>query len=163
MSRYSDTPAVAIQVSREVVVASIQVDLDEEVLARFRQDLLRCIHETNSPGVIFDLSGLDTLDSQEFSALRDIIKMCSIMGAESVLVGIRPGVVSALIEAGADVDGLLAATHLDAAYALLAPEPEPEPKLEPEPVPECEDGVDAKISTGEKLPSPAGVSPGTES
>jgi rsbT antagonist protein RsbS len=126
MSRYADTSAVAIQVSREIVVASIQVDLDDEVLARFREDLLHCVHETSPPGVIFDLSGLDTLDSQEFTALRGIIKMCSIMGAESVLVGLRPGVVSSLIEAGADIDGLRAATHLDAAYALLAPEPSSE-------------------------------------
>lgn len=148
MSRYADTPAVAIQVSREVVVASIQVDLDEEVLARFRQDLLRCVHETNSPGVIFDLSGLDTLDSQEFAALRDIIKMCSIMGAESVLVGIRPGVVSSLIEAGADVDGLRAATHLDAAYTLLAPEPASEPASDPD----CE--VSVEVEAGREDNSP---------
>jgi len=42
-----------------------------------------------------------------------------ILGAESVLVGMRPGVVSALIEAEADVDGLRAAFDLDAAYAML--------------------------------------------
>ena len=119
-----------MQVSRGVVVASIQVDLDDDVLARFRQDLLHRIHETGSRGVILDVSGLETLDSEEFTALRRIITMSTIMGAESVLVGLRPGVVSALIEAGADVDGLRAAINLDAAYALLQPEPEPEPESE---------------------------------
>jgi hypothetical protein len=54
------------------------------------------------------------------------------MGAESVLVGMRPGVVSALIEAGADADGLRAASNLDAAFAMLEPEPEAQPELEPE-------------------------------
>ena len=44
------------------------------------------------------------------------------MGAECVLVGLKPGVVSALIQAGAEVDGLLAAPDLDSAYALLAPQ-----------------------------------------
>jgi len=133
MSLYADIPAVAIQVSREVVVASIQVDLDDDILCRFREDLLNRLHQTGSVGVILDLSGLETLDSHEFAALRGIINMCSIMGAESVLVGLRPGVVSSLIEAGADVDGLLAAIDLDSAYALLQPEPElePEPDLEP--------------------------------
>jgi rsbT antagonist protein RsbS len=119
-----------MQVSREVLVASIQVDLDDDVLARFREDLLGRIHETGSRGVILDVSGLETLDSDEFAALRRTITMCSIMGAESVLVGLRPGVVSALIEAGADVDGLRAAINLDAAFALLQPEPEPEPEYE---------------------------------
>jgi rsbT antagonist protein RsbS len=129
-SRYEDIPAVAIQVSRNIVVASIQVDLDDEVLARFREDLLRRIHETGSRGVIFDLSGLETLDSHEFTGLRSIITMSEIMGAQSILVGMRPGVVSALIQVGAEVDGLLSAIDLDAAYAMLAPEPEPEPELE---------------------------------
>ena len=126
MSLYADIPGVAIQVSRDIVVASIQVDLDDDVLARFREDLLRCIHETGSRAVILDVSGLETLDSHEFAALRLIVTMSTIMGAESVLVGLRPGVVSALIETGADVDGLRAAIDLDAAFALLQPEPEPE-------------------------------------
>jgi rsbT antagonist protein RsbS len=130
MPLYADIPGIAMQVSRDVVVASIQVDLDENVLARFREDLLLRIHETGSRGVILDVSGLETLDSDEFAALRRIITMSEIMGAESVLVGLRPGVVSALIEAEADVDGLRAASNLDAAFAMLKPEPKAEPKSE---------------------------------
>ena len=133
MAHYADIPGVAIQVSRGVVVASIQVDLDDDVLARFRQDLLDCIHETGSRGVILDVSGLETLDSEELAALRRIMVMTALMGAESVLVGLRPGVVSALIEAGADVDGLRAAVNLDAAFALLEPEPEDATEHEAEP------------------------------
>ena len=48
MPLYADIPVVSIQVSRDIVVASIQVDLDEDVLARFSEDLLRRIHETGS-------------------------------------------------------------------------------------------------------------------
>ena len=115
-----DVPTVAIQVSRNAVVASIQVDLADDVLARFREDLLQRIHDTDASGVIFDLSGLEIMDSHEFAGLRKIITMSKIMGAECVLVGLKPGVVSALIQAGAEVDGLLAAPDLDSAYALLA-------------------------------------------
>ncbi len=134
MAHYADIPGVAMQVSRGVVVASIQVDLDDDVINRFRQDLLDCIHETGSRGVILDVSGLETLDSEELAALRKIMVMTGLMGAESVLVGLRPGVVSALIEVGADIDGLKAAINLDAAFALLEPELEPEPvdEIEPE-------------------------------
>ena len=123
-----------MQVSRGVVVASIQVDLDDDVLARFRQDLLDRVHKTGSRGVILDVSGLEILDSEELAALRRLIVMTELMGAESVLVGLQPGVVSALIEAGADVDGLRAAINLDAAFELLDPEPETgiEDETEPE-------------------------------
>ncbi len=141
MAHYADIPGVAMQVSRGVVVASIQVDLNDDVIARFRQDLLDCIHETGSRGVILDVSGLETLDSEELAALRKIMVMTSLMGAESVLVGLRPGVVSALIEVGAEIDGLRAAINLDAAFALL------ETELEPDPEPESEDEIEPAIST----------------
>jgi rsbT antagonist protein RsbS len=141
MAHYADIPGVAMQVSRGVVVASIQVDLDDDVIARFRQDLLDCIHETGSRGVILDVSGLETLDSEELAALRKIMVMTSLMGAESVLVGLRPGVVSALIEVGAEIDGLRAAINLDAAFALLETELEPAPELE------SEDEIEPAIST----------------
>lgn len=121
-----------MQVSRNVVVASIQVDLDDDVLARFRDDLLGRVHETGSRAVILDVSGVETLDSNEFTSLRRIITMVTIMGTESVLVGLQPGVVSALIEVGADVEGLQTAIDLDAAFALLELEPELEPDVEPE-------------------------------
>ena len=127
MSRYADIPAVPIQVSRNAVVASVQVDLDDDVLARFRDDLLRKVHESGSQTVILDLSGLETLDADEFAALRRIMTTTTLLGAESMLVGLRPGVVSALIDSGADVDGLRTAIDLDAAFALLEPEDEADP------------------------------------
>lgn len=108
-----------MQVARDVVVASIQVDLDDAVLAQFREDLLRRLQESGCHGVILDVSGLDTLDAEEFAALRHVITMTRIMGARSVLAGLRPGVVSALIESGIDTDGLTTAVDLDAAFGLL--------------------------------------------
>ena len=150
MPLYADIPRVAIQVSRDVVVASIQGDLDDDILARFREDLLRRIHETGSRGVILDASGLETLDSDEFAALRRIITMSTIMGAESVLVGLRPGVVSALIEADVDVDGLRSAINLDSAFALL------------QPAPESEAGADTDADRDDNPPLESGQMPGNE-
>jgi rsbT antagonist protein RsbS len=126
----AETPRVAMQLSRDVVVASIQVDLDDDVLARFQQDLLDRIHKTSPRAAILDVSGLETIDSDEFAALRRIMSMVGIMGAESVLVGLQPGVVSALIEMEADVGNLRTAIDLDAAFMLLEPPPEVEVESE---------------------------------
>jgi rsbT antagonist protein RsbS len=150
MPLHADTSGVAIQVSRDIVVASIQVDLNDDVLARFREDLLSRIHETGSQAVIFDVSGLETLDTSELAALRRIITMCTIMGAESVLVGLRPGVVSALIEAGADADGLRAATDLDSAFALLQPEPRGESGADTEGEQEDDSPLESEQTPGDE-------------
>lgn len=108
-----------MQLSRDVVVASIQVDLDDNVLARFQTDLLNRVHAAAPRAVILDVSGIDTLDSAEFASLRQIIAAVTIMGTQSILVGLQPGVVSALIEVNADVEGLQTAVDLDAAFELL--------------------------------------------
>jgi rsbT antagonist protein RsbS len=145
-----------MQLSRGVVVASIQVDLDDDVLARFRDDLLARIHETGSQGVILDVSGLQTLDSEEFGALRRIMHMTGLLGAESVLVGLQPGVVSALIETDADVEGLRTAIDLDAGFALL----EPEPQLETEP--ETEPATAEELDPEDDAPPELGTTPETD-
>jgi rsbT antagonist protein RsbS len=119
MAFHVDIPRIAIQFARNVVIASIQIDLSDDVLDQFREDLLARVHETSCRGVIVDVSGLDTIDSEEFAALRRIMTMTNLMGSRSILLGLRPGVVSALIEAGAEVDGLDAAIDLDGAFEML--------------------------------------------
>ena len=154
MARHADIPGVAMQLSRGIVVASIQVDLDDDVLARFREDLLARLHESGSEGVILDVSGLQTLDSEEFAALRRIMDMTGLMGAESVLVGLQPGVVSALIETEADVDGLRTAIDLDAGFVLLEPEPQLETETEPE--------TEAELAPEDDVPLEFGTRPETD-
>ncbi len=131
-----------MQLSRGVLVASIQVDLHDGVLARFREELLGRLHHTGATGVILDVSGLRILDSAEFAALRRIMDMTRLMGAESVLVGLRPGVVSALIAMGADVDGVQAAIDQDAAFARLEPEPASQSQSQSDPELESQSGSD---------------------
>jgi len=140
-----------MQVSRNVVMASIQVDLDEEVLAQLRDDLLGRVRDSGARAVILDVSGIETIDSEEFRGLRAIIEMVTIMGTESILVGLQPGVVSALIDLEVEVEGLRTAIDLDAAFEALEPEPgaEPEPEPEPGPEPESAGPVGAEPHVGE--------------
>ncbi len=116
-----NNPGGAMQVSRGIVVATIQGDLDEPALARLRHDLLDRLEKSGCQGVILDLSGLHTLDAEEFADIRQISSMASLMGAQPVLAGLRSGVVSALIDSGVEVEGIQAAVDLDAAFEVLLP------------------------------------------
>ena len=119
MASYEQVPRVAMQLSRDVLVAFIQVDLDEAVLTRFRQDLLDRVHASAPRAVVLEISGVETMDTAEFAALRRVISTVAIMGTQSILVGMQPGVVSALVEMNADVDGLVTAIDIDAAFTML--------------------------------------------
>ncbi|UCG24875.1 MAG: STAS domain-containing protein [Chloroflexota bacterium] len=110
---------IPLQLSRNCIVASIQVDLTYDVLRRFRADLLEYLKQTGAQAVILDLSGLEILDLEEFEALKQTMSMVSLMGAKSIVAGMRPGVVSSLIALNADVDGILAAFNLDDAFSQI--------------------------------------------
>lgn len=110
---------IPLQLSRNCIVASIQVDLTPSVLHIFREELLNFLQQSGAQAVIFDLAGLEILDLEEFEALRNTISMVSLMGAKSIVAGMRPGVVSALVTLNADIDGIHAAFNLDDAFTQL--------------------------------------------
>lgn len=116
---YQDAPRVAMHAVRGIVVASVQTDLTEPVLARFQDELLSLIHRTGACGVVFDLSGIDLLDSIEFHGLRRILKMAELLGARAILSGLRPGIISSLVDANADTDGIEATLQMDDAIELI--------------------------------------------
>ena len=110
---------IPLQVTRGCVVASIQFDLDPEVLRQFRIDLLERVQKSRANGVILDVSGIDILDLDDFNGLRSTMEMAEVMGARSILSGLNPGMVSALIDLGADPEGVNAVLNLDDAFRLL--------------------------------------------
>ncbi len=115
----STVQRIPLQVARGCVMASIQIDLTPEVLQQFRKDLLERVQESRANGVILDVSGIDILDLDDFNGLRKTMEMAEIMGARPILSGLKPGVVSALIDLGADPEGLNAVLNLDDAFRLL--------------------------------------------
>ncbi len=115
----SSVQRIPLQVVRSCIVASIQIDLNVEVLRQFRNDLLECVQKFRANGVILDVSGLDILDMDDFNGLRGIMEMAEVMGARSILSGLKPGVVSALIDLGVEPGGVSAVLNLDDAFQLL--------------------------------------------
>jgi rsbT antagonist protein RsbS len=115
----STVQRIPLQVVRGCVVASVQIDLSPEVLRQFRIDLLECVQESGANGVILDVSGIDILDLDDFNGLRSTMEMTEVMGARPILSGLKPGVVSALIDLGADSEGVNAVLNLDDAFRLL--------------------------------------------
>lgn len=108
-----------MQLSRQCIVASIQVDLGEDVLPQFRRELLDLLHSSGAGGVILDVSGLDVIDHEDFEALRQTMGMAELMGAQAIICGLGAGVVASLVELGVPTDGVQAAFNLDEAFRLM--------------------------------------------
>ena len=59
------------------------------------------------------------MDAQDFGSLRRIIDMVSLMGTETILCGIQPGVAASLVYLDVPLDDLKTSRNLDAALAAL--------------------------------------------
>lgn len=115
----TDVPRVPIQLTHGCLVASIQLELDEAILAQFRRELLARIQADAPTGVILDLSGVELMDVEDFEALRSCAAMARVMGTRSILVGLQPGVVSALVDLDIDTEGIEAKLDLEEAFRVL--------------------------------------------
>ena len=111
---------VPLQVSRQCVIASVQVDLTPEVTETLETDVLELIQQSRATGLIIDLSGVELLEPEEFTALRRVMTMARLMGAQPVVSGFRPGVVSALMDLDVDVVGIEATRSTDDAIELIS-------------------------------------------
>ena len=123
MPDVTEDARIPLQISRNCIVASVQLDLRPDVLASLRTDLLDLLGKSGAEAVVIDLSGLQTIDREEFEALRHTSDMARLMGARSVLSGLNPGVVSSLVDLDVNLTDVEATRTLDAAFELIEAEP----------------------------------------
>ena len=96
-------------------------DLQDSLLAsagrRPRKDAGR---RTAPGGVVIDVSAMDVMDSFATRSLDGIARMLALRGAETVVVGIQPGVAFAMAQLGLGLASAGTALDLEAGLRVLA-------------------------------------------
>ncbi|MGA9773959.1 MAG: STAS domain-containing protein [Blastocatellia bacterium] len=103
----------------EVLLVSIQSDLDDRTVLDLQHRVLEEIERTNSRAVLIDISLLEMVDSFTGRMLSDIASMASIMDAETVVVGMQPAVAITLVELGLELKGVSTALDVDDGLRIL--------------------------------------------
>ena len=101
------------------LLVTIQVELHDELANSLQDDLTRKLMQTNSHGVLIDISALEIVDSYIGRMLSQISAIVGIMDATMVLVGMRPAVAITLVELGMTMPGVRTALNVDKGLALL--------------------------------------------
>ena len=96
----------------KILLATIQVDLHDTVADAFQNDVLDEIEKTGASGLIVDISALESVDSYVARILANTGKMAKLMGAEIVIVGMRPAVAATLVRMGYFMSGIRTALNL---------------------------------------------------
>ncbi|MDP2342222.1 MAG: STAS domain-containing protein [Deltaproteobacteria bacterium] len=102
------------------LLVTVQIDLKDTLADAFQEDLLTALSTSGARGLVIDISGLDFVDSYVARILAETGKMAHLMGAVTVLVGMRPTVASTLVRMGFRMEGVETALNVDMGLAIIA-------------------------------------------
>jgi rsbT antagonist protein RsbS len=103
----------------EFLLATIQVDMHDQLALRLQDDLTEAIAKHGSRGVLIDISALEIVDSFIGRMIADISGMARILDAKTVLVGMQPAVAITLVELGLSLPGVATALNVERGMQLL--------------------------------------------
>jgi rsbT antagonist protein RsbS len=109
-------PVVRVE---DTLLCSIRADLTERAALRLRQDISEALRTRAVRGVVLDASAVDAMDSYFTRCIRDVAVGAQLMGARTVVCGLRPGVVDTLVDMGLSLERVATAVDVTRALRLL--------------------------------------------
>ncbi|SEG64990.1 rsbT antagonist protein RsbS [Thermomonospora echinospora] len=108
----------------DVLLISIQTDLEDRTALALQEDLAEQIVRTGARGVVIDITAVEIVDSFIGRMFATIAAMSRLLDARTVVVGMRPAVAITLVELGLSLGGVHTALNLEKGMRLLAaPDP----------------------------------------
>jgi rsbT antagonist protein RsbS len=103
----------------EFILVSIQVDMHDRMAMTLQDDLTTQVVKTRAKGVLIDISSLEIVDSFIGRMLGNMASITSVLGAHSVVIGMRPAVAITIVELGLSLSNVHTALNVDKGMALL--------------------------------------------
>ncbi|HWU10148.1 MAG TPA: STAS domain-containing protein [Streptomyces sp.] len=104
----------------DVLLVSIQVDLEDQIVLDLQEDLASRIVDSGARGVVIDITAVEIVDSFVGRMLATTAAISRMLDAETVVVGMRPAVAITLVELGLSLGGVRTALTLEKGLNLLA-------------------------------------------
>jgi rsbT antagonist protein RsbS len=102
------------------LLVTIQVDMHDRLAMALQDDLTTRVLKDQAKGVLIDISSLEMVDSFIGRMLGNIAAMTRMLGAEIVVVGMRPSVAITIVELGLSLENIRTALTVDKGMVLLS-------------------------------------------
>lgn len=102
-----------------VLVAPLVGDVDADRAALLTSNVLGAVERQRVHHVIFDITGVPVVDTEVAQVLIDAASAVRLLGAGSLLVGVRPEVAQTLVSLGIDLQSIATYSDLRAAVGAL--------------------------------------------
>jgi rsbT antagonist protein RsbS len=103
----------------DLLLVSIQIDLEDQGAIALQEDLAERISSTGAYGVIIDISAVEIVDSFIGRMFATIASISKLFDADTVVVGMRPAVAITLVELGLPLGGVRTALDLERGMRIL--------------------------------------------
>jgi len=103
----------------DFLLVTIQVDMHDRLVMQLQDDVCQRVVKDKAKGVLIDISSLEVVDSFIGRMLGTIATMTKTLGAETVVVGMRPAVAITIVELGLKLENVHTALNVDRGIALL--------------------------------------------
>ena len=100
------------------LIATLQPDVDERYLHRLETDISVALRRGDYRILILDATPLELIDATDFDQLRRVIDTARLMGVETIIVGLKPGVAAGLVESDANIEGLVTTLNMEKALEV---------------------------------------------
>ncbi|MCS6940701.1 MAG: cache domain-containing protein [Roseiflexus sp.] len=109
-----------LPVTNDALVMPLVGAIDTERLADIQDRALHALQRSRARYLLVDITGVPVVDSQVAQGLIAIASMCRLLGAEMVLIGIRPEVAQTIVGLGLNLSSLHTAVDLQTVLRDLA-------------------------------------------
>jgi rsbT antagonist protein RsbS len=119
----------------DLLLVPLQGDMTDDMAARLVSEVLERIHRSGSSGLMIDITGLWLVDSHLCSVLSQLAAAASLMGARTIISGMKPEIAMALETMGIRLENVTTTLDLETALGILGvvrPEPGDESDEDPE-------------------------------
>ena len=87
-------------------IVSIYDSTEDEKLEILCDNTVKTAHSKNLRGVIFSFVNVNIIDSYTIKLFTDVTKVISLLGLKVVWTGLKPGVISSILDFGIDLEGV---------------------------------------------------------
>jgi anti-anti-sigma regulatory factor/HAMP domain-containing protein len=112
LQQIADMSMPVLPVSPGVVVIPLVGTINDERAANLSARLLQGVQEQRARVALLDITGVPLVDTHVARALMDAVAGARLLGARTLLVGIRPEIAQTLVGLGVELQGLETTTTL---------------------------------------------------
>jgi rsbT antagonist protein RsbS len=102
-----------------LLLVPLQGEMTDELASQLTTEVLDRIHELGCSGLIIDITGLWLVDSHLCAVLSQLSLAASLMGAKTLISGMKPDIAITLETMGVQLKGVGTTLDLEGALALF--------------------------------------------